>query len=81
MNPLIHMCYMAAYRDNQDFRDLARWWNTENKRYYENAKMSDIKKDIRRFRLKYRGNGQVEWKDFDVPRYMAFINQNLYWKE
>lgn len=79
MHPSVYMCYLAAYKENWNFKNLARLWNIENKRYSDTIQFQCIKEEMRKFRSAHWDDIKAKgWDNLNVQFYMRFINDHLY---
>lgn len=81
MHPLVYMTYMLAFRDNEDLKNVARRWNAEIVGYPMRGHFDKMKRELREYRAKHWSEFKHQknnWENFDVPRYMKFINNCLY---
>lgn len=78
MSPVVYTTYMLSYckrdefRSIADVRNLVRLWNAESKGYSDEYYFRFLKKKLAIWRKK-QGHFK-EWKNFNVPQYMKFIN-------
>jgi len=81
MIPEVYMCYCVTSKKH-NFKHIAYRWNKENKSFTDNTFIKTIEKTIRSVRtLKWRKSTERKrWKNFDVPKFMKFINNHLYWE-